>query len=72
MRQSVEDYVIWRTERRLEKQAAVLVKRHKMAIAMVAVSLRIKTTLTGDDVRALIEDAKRRLALGASTSWPRS
>jgi hypothetical protein len=64
VRQSVEDYVVGRTERRLTKQAAVLVERHKMAIAMVAVSLRIKTTLTADDVKALIEDAKRRLALG--------
>jgi hypothetical protein len=62
-RQSVEDYVVGRTERRLEKQAAVLVERHKMAIAMVAVSLRMKATLTGDEVRALIEEAKRRLRL---------
>jgi hypothetical protein len=70
MRQSVEDYVVGRTERRLEKQAAVLVRRHKMAIAMVGDALRIETTLTGDDVRALIQDAKRRLALGALTLWP--
>jgi hypothetical protein len=70
VRQSVEDYVVGRTERRLVKQAAVLVKRHKLAIAMVAEALRIETTLTGDDVRALIEDAKRRLALGALSVWP--
>jgi hypothetical protein len=70
VRQSIEDYVVGRTERRLEKQAAVLVRRHKIAIAMVAHALRFKTTLTGDDVRALIEDAKRRLALGALTLWP--
>jgi hypothetical protein len=70
VRQSIEDYVVGRTERRLEKQAAVLVKRHKMAIAMVANALRIEATLTGDDVRALIEDAKGGLALGALTLWP--
>jgi hypothetical protein len=71
VRQSMEDYVVGRTERRLEKQAPVLVKRHKMAIAMVAVSLKIKTTLTAADVRALIEDSKRRLALTSSPA-PRS
>jgi hypothetical protein len=37
---------------------------------MVADALRIKATLTGDDVRVLIEDAKRRLALAALTLWP--
>src|SRR5919204_4414721 len=41
-RQSIEDYVVGWTERRLEKQAAVLVRRHKLAIAMVADALRIE------------------------------
>jgi hypothetical protein len=57
VRQSVEDYVVGWTERRLKKQAAVLVRRHILAIAMVADALRIETTLTGEDVRAFIEDA---------------
>jgi hypothetical protein len=69
VRQSAEE-VVRRTERRLEKQATALVKRHKMAIAMVADALRIKATLTRDDVKALIEDAKRRRALAALTLWP--
>jgi hypothetical protein len=67
--ESVED-VVGRTERRLEKQAAALVERHKMAIVLVADAIRTKTTLTGDDVKALIEEAKRRRALAALSLWP--
>jgi hypothetical protein len=67
--ESVED-VVRRTERRLQNQAAALVERHKMAIALVADTLRSKTTLTGDDLKALIEEAKRRRALAALSLWP--